>query len=125
MQLREPLACRLMTVLNNFYIDDCLKSVADEDKAVRLVSQLREILARGGFRLTKWMSNSREVFRSVPTEERAKGVKSLDLDHNFLPRERGLGLLWDMESDQYTYDTLVKDKPLTKRGVFCAQYTIL
>ena len=41
------------TVSRNFYVDDCLKSVATTEEAVRLSSQLRELLSRGGFRLTK------------------------------------------------------------------------
>ncbi|KAK3727377.1 hypothetical protein QZH41_006033 [Actinostola sp. cb2023] len=34
------------TVLSNFYVDDCLKSVATTAKAIRLTSQLRQLLAR-------------------------------------------------------------------------------
>ena len=37
------------TVLKNFYIDDCLKSVATTDEAVKLASYLRDLLAKGGF----------------------------------------------------------------------------
>ena len=70
----------------NFYVDDCLKSVQSEQDAVRLTGQLRGLLAKGGFRLTKWLSNSRRVIESVPTSERAGSVKNLDLFH--LPVER-------------------------------------
>ena len=45
------------TVERNFYVDDCLKSVREEDEAVDHARQLRELLARGGFKLTKWLSN--------------------------------------------------------------------
>ena len=38
------------TVNRNFYVDDCLKSVSNEDEAVNLASRLRELLARGGFK---------------------------------------------------------------------------
>ena len=40
------------TVERNFYVDDCLKSVREEDEAVILARKLRELLARGGFKLT-------------------------------------------------------------------------
>ncbi|XP_056441454.1 NLR family CARD domain-containing protein 3-like [Gadus chalcogrammus] len=46
------------TVKRNFYVDDCLKSTTDEDTAIKLCADLRSMLARGGFRLTKWSSNS-------------------------------------------------------------------
>ena len=77
-------------VKENFYVDDCLASVEHEDKAIQLVDQLRSLLSKGGFRLTKWISNSRRVIESVPESERATSVKDLDLEH--LPTERALGI---------------------------------
>ena len=74
------------TVRKNFHVDDCLKSVQIEQDALRLTGQLRGLLAKGGFRLTKWLSNSRRVIESVPTSESAGSVKNLDLVH--LPVER-------------------------------------
>ena len=41
------------TLERNFYVDDCLKSVEDEKIGVNLDGRLRELLQRGGFRLTK------------------------------------------------------------------------
>lgn len=40
---------------------------------------------------------------------------SLDLDG--LPLERTLGVQWDVESDNFTFDIRAKDKPLTRRGI--------
>lgn len=62
-----------------------------------LVDELRELLSRGGFNLTKWISNSREVLRTVPEVERSKEVKTLDLDQELLPAERTLGELWQVD----------------------------
>ena len=107
----------ISTVNRNFYVDDCLKSVASLDKAVKLVGELRELLSRGGFRLTKWVSNSREVLRSIPETELAKGVKTLDLDQERLPAERTLGVLWRVETDSYGFDVHLEDKPPTRRGL--------
>ena len=45
-------AVTIATVKRNFYVDDCLKSVPTNPKAVKLVSELRELLSRGGFHLT-------------------------------------------------------------------------
>lgn len=47
----------LDTVRENFYVDDCLKSVPTEDEAIALVKDLRHVCLEGGFRLTKWVSN--------------------------------------------------------------------
>ena len=71
------------TVQRNFY-------VKSEKEAIQLANQLREILAKGGFRLTKWVSNSREVINSLPESERAASAKDLDLEK--LPVERALGV---------------------------------
>ena len=78
-------------------MDDCLKSVGTTEEAVTLVDELRELLSRGGFNLTKWISNSREVLRTVPEVERSKEVKTLDLDQELLPAERTLGELWQVD----------------------------
>ena len=45
-------AVTIATVKRNFYVDDCLKSVPTNPKAVKLVGELRELLSRGGFHLT-------------------------------------------------------------------------
>ena len=69
---------------NNFYVDDCLKSLPTKEEAISLVTELPELLSRGGFRLTKWVSNEKEVVSQVPISERASTV-NLDLDQ--LPKE--------------------------------------
>jgi len=69
-----------MTVKRNFYVDDCLKSVKSAKNAVEFMHQLRSILFKGGFRLTKWLSNSSEVLDCIPRVERAPSVLGLDVD---------------------------------------------
>ena len=105
------------TVKRNFYIDDCLKSVESSERAVYLAVQLSNLLAKGGFRLTKWLCNRPEVLESIPKDERAPSVLDLDLDKDKLPLQRALGLKWDMESDKFTFAVVLKDKPSTRRGI--------
>lgn len=81
------------TVLHNFYVDDCLKSVRSEEEAVSLCNDLVAILDSGGFRLTKWVSNSRAVLSAIPEEERAKELRDLDLNLDTRPVERALGVV--------------------------------
>ena len=107
----------VQTVLRNFYVDDCLKSLATEDDAVTLAKDLRTLCASGGFTLAKWMSNSRKVLLSIPEAHRASEVKDLDLRHDALPVERTLGVQWDTESDHFTYRMKLQDKPMTRRGI--------
>ena len=85
------------TVDRNFYVDDCLKSVKSEHDAIYLVKNLTELLKKGGFRLTKWLLNSRGVEESIPESERATSVKNLDFGH--APIERALGVQWCVSSE--------------------------
>ena len=103
------------TVLRNFYVDDCLKSIDDERKAIQLVDDLRQLLSKGGFRLTKWITNSRRVLDSIPESERSRSVKSLDFES--LPVERALGIRWDVQSDTLGFEISVKERPPTRRGI--------
>ena len=66
-------------VFRDFYVDDLPKSFADSEHAVNISKQLQELLARGGFELTKWISNSHSVLSAFPVDERAPHIKNLDL----------------------------------------------
>lgn len=105
------------TIMHSFYVDDCLASVASENEAVSLYQDLVTLCAKGGFRLTKWLSNSRRVLAAIPEEERAKEVKDLDLDNDILPVERALGVRWCVQSDTFKFSITFQDKPLTRRGI--------
>ena len=94
-------------VLKDFYVDDLLKSFAASERAVKVSKQLQELLARGGFELTKWISNSRSVLSAFPVKERAPTIKSLDLKSESLPIDRALGFHWNVEHD--TIDFAVND----------------
>ena len=72
------------TVLKNFYVDDCLKSVQSNEVASKLREYLCVLLSRGGFRLTKWLCNWREVLKTIPTSDRASSILDLDLNSGVL-----------------------------------------
>lgn len=104
------------TVQNNFYVDDCLKSVSSEDGAIQLAKDLQSMMKMGGFRLTKWISNSRAVLETIPEAERAPSVVDLNPDDN-LPSEKALGIIWDINDDMIKFRVKISDKPLTRRGI--------
>ena len=89
------------TVNRNFYIDDCLKSVATVPEASRLANQLVQLLAKGGFHPTKWISNSGEVLEEISPGERVPSIANLDLED--LPIDRALGTQWDVEADALSF----------------------
>ncbi|KAK3732687.1 hypothetical protein QZH41_009335 [Actinostola sp. cb2023] len=100
---------------NNFYVDDGLNSVETSNEAISIIKSSREMCQKGGFRLHKFMSNTKEVIESVAVEDRAKGIKNIDLDKEPLPLERVLGVEWCIESDTFRFRITLKDKPLTRR----------
>ena len=112
------------TVLRNFYVDDCLNSVPSTEEAIRLREDLSELLERGGFRLTKWSCNKKEVLETIPTSDIARSLVDLDLNADALPIERTLGIHWNMESDMLTFKVVPKVKPFTRRGILSATSSI-
>ena len=92
------------TVQRNFYVHDSLKSVKSDHDAINLV---KDLLKKGGFHLTKWLSNSRQVIQSIPESKRATSVMNLD----FAPIERALGMQWCIYSDTFGFSTAIKDHP--------------
>lgn len=96
------------TIKRNFYVDDCLKSVENVQEASQLMEQLSQLLAKGGFCLTKWISNSRNVIQSLPVAERAGSVKDPDIKN--LPVEHALGIQWDVHSFQDCYEGPTSNK---------------
>ena len=103
---------------NDFYIDDFVKSVRTVSKASSLADEVTCLLSEAGFRLTKSMSNSREVLSKIPDADRAKPTLDLDLEN--LPVERTLGVQWDVEKDAFLFKVREPHKPPTKRGILSA-----
>ena len=59
----------LIAVRNNTYVDDLCVSCGSIEEASQLIKQLCNLLKSGGFRLTKFLSNSNEVVSSIPLED--------------------------------------------------------
>lgn len=70
-------------------------------------------LSRGGFRLTKWPSNDKDVLETIPNYERAPLVLDLDLFKDNLPLERTLGVQWNVDTDTFTFKVVPEEKPFT------------
>ena len=93
-----------------------LQSVETAEEAVEVVSELRELCKKGGFRLTKFVSSSREVLESIPPEERGQKVRDLSSEGE-LPAEKALGVQWQVEPDVISFAASpATDRPFTRRG---------
>ena len=102
-------------IRQDFYVDDGLGSVTTPKEAIRLIKDTKEMCARGGLRLHKFVSNSKEVMAIIPQEDHATGNTNLDLTDGSV--ERALGVMWNIESDDFHFRITLKDQPLTRRGI--------
>ena len=84
-------------VANNFYMDEFLSSLSDEESLIRLSSSLIFCLKACGFWLTKWVSNSKVILENIPSSELSH--KFINLDLNSQPIERVLGMMWNVSED--------------------------
>ena len=104
-------------IMKNFYVDDLLKSVSSENYAGELIQRVQSMCAAGGFKQTKFISNSKSVLMSIPEDKRREGVKDYDLIKEKLPSERALGVHWNVETDEIGFKVSLKEKKTTKRGM--------
>ncbi|XP_071827282.1 uncharacterized protein [Apostichopus japonicus] len=104
-------------IRDSFYVDDCLATASDSSKAMALAKGLTDLCVQGGFRLTKWMSNSKEVLASIPSDDRAPELKSLDLNQQGIPISRALGVQWSPQTDMLKFEVTPVKRDHTRRGL--------
>ena len=80
------------TLERSFYVDDLLKSFPTVNEAVNGIKQLQELCSRGGFKLTKFISNKQEVIKSFPDDKRKPNIRNELVTLGNLPEERALGV---------------------------------
>ena len=61
----EHLPITLEIVNHNFYVDDCLILFQSAERAIEVMCDLAQLFQKGGFHLTKWLTNSSEVFHMI------------------------------------------------------------
>ena len=78
-------------VRKKFSLDDFIKSFANVSDARRLTEASRNVLIRGGFRLTKFLSNNSAAISHLPESEKESPVQTT----------RVLGQTWCLTDDTY------------------------
>ncbi|XP_068750874.1 uncharacterized protein [Montipora capricornis] len=100
------------------YVDDCLSGADDVEATVKLQQSLDKMMERGGFNLTKWASNSREVLSHIAEQEQAE-ASTLDL--NASEPLKALGICWNILTDCFLFNVspsmLTVSDPETKRSL--------
>jgi len=113
--LEYPLGSQF--VARDFYVDDGVTSVETVKEAVQLAKEARELCAKGGLRLHKFVSNNSVVLNSIPVSEHATDTKTKDLTFSETQTERALGIYWNIEKDCFTFNITAKDQPPTRRSI--------
>ena len=79
-------------------MDDLATSEGDSASALRMATEVTSLVSRGGFRLRKWTSNSKEMLAGMPVEESTAGAADLTAP---LPTESVLGVTWDPDGTSW------------------------
>ena len=96
-------------VMNDFYVDDGVTAVSTPSSCCKLVSETQDLLAEGGLKCHKVMSNSQEVLLNLPDDEKAPICES-----NF---HKTLGVLWDITDDQFCFPLQFDRSAASRRGL--------
>jgi hypothetical protein len=88
-------------VVEDFYVDDGLTSHDTAEGTVSLIKNTQAMLATANLRLHKIASNSIEVMKSFPDQDRVESLKDLHIEQGPLPSQRSLGVMWDLEKDSH------------------------
>ena len=122
MQIQFPLAAEV--VLSFMYVDDLIISSDDSNQLKSLYRDLKSMFKEGGFTLTKFTSNSPDVLKIIPKEERNPNALLPIMDCDADPENinfKALGLIFNSSDDtfQFHLHTIAKQwdtpKKLTKR----------
>ena len=74
------------------------------------MKDMTAMCAEGGFQLTKFLSNNKDVVVSIPEGESRKGLQDQELSLGTLPTEKALGIHWNIEEGKLGFDVNFKDK---------------
>ncbi|KAL0860777.1 hypothetical protein ABMA27_009321 [Loxostege sticticalis] len=93
----------------NHYMDDWVDCFDTEQEAICVIKDVVHVHAQAGFTLTAFNSNRPNVLRELPLESRATAPKQLGTSAD--QHGRTLGLIWDAESDELSFNTVLVRVP--------------
>ncbi len=103
-------------ILNSFYVDDYLSGASTVAEAVRIRTELCDLLNIAGMTLRKWRSSNDSFKSTIPTD--IIETENLLIAPTDKPI-KALGLHWDVSSDNFTIATpkVSADQCVTKRTI--------
>ena len=112
----------IQEIVKKIYIDDFLNSLPNEINLINIKSKITTILNTYGFRVTKFVSISPTVLKSLPSSEISPKFVNLDLGSD--ASERTLVLIWNINTDELSIKPVTKIFPETKRGILSIISTV-
>jgi len=91
-------------LLSQTYMDDICTGADSVEDAQILQYNLTSMLNQFGLDLKKWASNSLELMKNIPLEDRAVGVGPLPFKDENAPQVQVLGMKWNPDDDFFSYD---------------------
>ena len=131
----------------SLYVDDLLTREDDDDRAFEVYENSKKLMSQGRFNLRKWNSNSPTLLAKIKeaegqtapvessnpsavatvSEEDESYAKATTSSNSTIAEENEsytklLGIIWDSQSDQFTFDfseliTYISKLPVTKRSL--------
>ena len=84
-------------IMRNFYMDDLVQSVPSAEQAIEIYKLLRAMLAKGGFHLTKWISNCEQTMTSINQADKSPSSSKTFEAEPTSPSI--LGMQWNNDAD--------------------------
>ena len=93
------------TIISSTLVDDNLDSRNSEDEALKVLSQLRQLLSLMDMNIKKIVSNSSRVMQNTPEDERSKSLKLADfcVKDAVLPIVKALGVIYLADEDCFSF----------------------
>lgn len=91
------------SLMQSFYVDNCLQSLPTTKLAKGLVDKMRQVLAEGGFEIRQWACNESSVIAHLPPAARSPSTELWLMEKSTNPQEMALGLIWHWETDELGY----------------------
>ncbi|XP_026726618.1 uncharacterized protein LOC113493036 [Trichoplusia ni] len=87
-------------ILNDFYMDDLMTGAENIEKGFKIFTEMNDILSRAGFKLQKWMTNSKELLNNIRDEKKPTDEELLIKMDEI---SKILGLIWNSRKDTFQY----------------------
>ena len=102
---------------SSFYVDDFLASISTKAELFTLHSEIKSLLQSGGFYLTKFHTNCRELQDKILPEDRAPSTILINFDHVGDVSHKALGMHWNSQKDFIAFSIQLEVGDATRRGI--------